>query len=256
MKRLKLFSIILLLLIVPGIASGADELDPEADRILRGMSDYFGGTAAFSMNADIGNEIITYAGEKLQLSSASTVVMTRPDKFHVTRKGMFADLELIYNGKLLTIYGKKLNIYAQHQIAGSTEDAIKSLEMETGLDAPGADLLFSDPYSVLSSGVVSSAYIGTDYVNGIECHHLAFRENKVDWQLWVQTGVTPLPMKYIITSKWQTGAPQYTVQFRDWNTNPETNANLFQFSVPQGAQSLASFKADILGNLVLDQEEK
>ena len=248
--------VFLLLTLMPGGAFSADNLDPEADRILRTMSDYFGGTKAFSVNADIGNEIITYTGEKLQLSSASTVVMQRPDKFHVTRKGIIADLELTYDGKLLTLYGKNLNLYAQHQVAGNSDDAIKTLEMETGLDAPGADLLFSDPYSVLSSGVDSSSYIGTDYVNGIECHHLAFREKKVDWQLWVQAGATPLPMKYIITSKWQTGSPQYSVQFRDWNTKPVLNTNLFTFSVPQGALSLASLKADELGNLVPGQEEK
>ncbi len=38
-------------------------------------------------------------------------------------------------------------------------------------------------------------------MNGIECHHLAFRAEKVDWQVWVQAGDTPLPMKYLIISK-------------------------------------------------------
>jgi hypothetical protein len=93
--------------------------------------------------------------------------------------------------------------------------------METGLNAPGADLLFSDPYAILSAGIESSVYIGIAYVNGIACHHLAFREAKVDWQLWVQTGDEPFPMKYIITSKWVTGAPQYEVRLREWNPNPD-----------------------------------
>lgn len=245
----------LVLAIVPGMAFSAEQVDPDADRILRTMSDYFGATEAFSMNADISNEVMTYSGQKLQLGSASSIVMQRPDKFHVTRKGMFADLEFIYDGKLLTLYGKKLNIYSQLQVDGDTDDAIRTVERETGLNAPGADLLFSDPYQVLSSGIVSSAYLGIDYVNGIECHHLAFREKTLDWQIWVQTGVTPLPMKYIITSKWQAGAPQYTVQFRNWNTNPESNARLFKFSLPQGAQKLAGLKADELGNLVLGEED-
>ena len=78
---------------------------------------------------------------------------------------------------------------------GTIDDALDTLHVEIGLDAPGADLFYADPYISLSSGVVSSAYLGTDYVNGVECHHLAFREAKTDWQLWVQVGDAPLPMK-------------------------------------------------------------
>ena len=77
------------------------------------------------------------------------------------------------------------------------------------------ELLLNDPYGIRSSGVESDVYVGVTYVHGVECHHLAFRENKVDWQLWVKAGDTSLPMKYVITSKWMTGAPQYTVQLRD-----------------------------------------
>ncbi|MDX2495961.1 MAG: DUF2092 domain-containing protein [Desulfuromusa sp.] len=247
---------LLLLCIVPNIVFAADDVDPEADRILRAMSNYFAETDAFSMNADIGNEIITYSGQKLQLNSVSKIVMARPNKFLITRKGMFADLEMIYDGKLLTLYGGNLNVYAQHQVDGSADDAIRAVEIKMGLDAPGADLLFSDPYAILSPGVVSSAYLGTDYVNGVECHHLAFREKKVDWQLWVQTGTTPLPMKYVITSKWQAAAPQYSVQFRDWNTKPVIKAELFQFLEKPGAKNLANIKIDALGNLVIGQEGK
>ena len=166
----------------------AEGIDPEADKILRSMSTYLGGATVFSANADIDNEIVTQEGQKLQLSSYATIIMERPARFHVQRKGMFADVAFIFDGKTLTLYGKKLNVYAQVEVPGTIDDAIRAVELETGLDAPGADLLFSDPYAVLSSGVESSAYIGTAYVNGVECHHLSFREAKVDWQLWVQAG--------------------------------------------------------------------
>ncbi|MBW1932567.1 MAG: DUF2092 domain-containing protein [Deltaproteobacteria bacterium] len=98
--------------------------------------------------------------------------MKRPAKFHIQRKGMIADAEFIFDGKTLTLYGKNLNIYAQIDIPGTIDDAILAYELETGIPAPGADLLFADPYAILSSGI---------YVNGVECHHLAFREAKVDW---------------------------------------------------------------------------
>jgi hypothetical protein len=116
---------------------------------------------------------------------------------------MLADAEFIFDGEMLTLHGKRNNVYAQLGISGTIDDAIRAYELETGIPAPGADLLFADPHAILSTGVENGTYLGTTYVNGIECHHLAFREDRVDWQLWVQSGDRPLPMKYVITSKWE-----------------------------------------------------
>lgn len=234
-------------------AAGAGSVDPDADKILRAMSSYLGGTTAFSVNADIGNEIITQEGQKLQLCSYATIVMKRPDSFHVQRKGMFADVAFIFDGKTVTLFGKNHNVYAQVEAPGTVDEAIRTVEMETGLDAPGADLLFSDPYAVLSSGVESSAYLGVDYLGGVACHHLAFREAKVDWQLWVQTGDEPLPMKYVITSKWQTAAPQYEIRLRDWNTKPLIEAGQFTFSAPEGARRLETIPVNEMGELMIEE---
>jgi hypothetical protein len=72
----------------------------------------------------------------------------------------------------------------------------------------------------------------------------------VDWQLWVQHGDTPLPMKYVITTKWLTGAPQYAVRFRNWDTAPEVSAEQFAFSAPEGARELDEISVDAAGELM------
>jgi hypothetical protein len=169
---------------------------------------------------------------------------------------MFADVSLIFDGKTLTIYGRNLNAYTQMAAPGTIDDAIRTMEMATGLDAPGADLLFSDPYAVLSSGVEESAYLGIAYVGGVACHHLAFREARVDWQLWVQDGDAPLPMKYVITSKWHTAAPQYEVRLRDWNMTPEIDAGQFVFSVPEGATKRDTLPVNEMGEITLEEKDK
>lgn len=231
----------------------AEGIDPEADKILQSMSSYLAGTKAFSMNADIDLEIVATNGQKIQFSSFATIVMERPAKFHIQRKGMIADAEFIFDGKTLTLHGKNLNVYAQLKVTGSTDDAIRAYEWETGIPAPGADLLFADPYAVLSYGVNRSTYIGTAYVNGVECHHLAFREDDVDWQLWVQAGDEPLPMKYVITSKWHTGSPQYEIRFRDWNMKPRIKGGQFTFTAPKGAKRLDTIPVDEMGELTTEE---
>jgi len=124
------------------------------------------------------------------------------------------------------------------------------------LSFPGADLLLADPYAVLSSGVTSSGYYGKSYVGGVQCHHLAFRTAKVDWQIWVKDGGEPLPMKYVITSKWMAGAPQYSIELSDWNLKPAIPADRFGFVVPQGAKKLETLAVDEAGEFTAPEEGK
>ena len=238
----------------PALAQGG--LNKDADEILRSMSTFLGETKAWSVAADIGNEVITKEGEKLQMSSYATVVLQRPAGFYFHRQGRFADVEAFFDGKTVSLFGKGLNTYVQKAVAGTTDDAFNMITSEIGVDLPGVDLLVSDPYAVLSSGVTSSGYHGTDYVQGVECHHLSFREDDVDWQLWVKTGDEPLPMKYVITTKWLTGAPQYSVQLSNWNLKPAIAADRFTFAVPKGATKLEALAVDEAGELQMGEETK
>ena len=245
------------LLLAAGLAAPATGagLDPEADRVLKAMSTFLQGESTFSFSTEIYNELINLEGQKLQLSGSGTALFDRPSRFYMSRQGMFSDAEMIYDGETLTLHGKRRNAYMQVPVSGTTDDAIRTVEIETGLDFPGADLLFAELYPILSSGVESSHYIGVVVVGGVECHHLAFREDKVDWQLWVQTGDEPLPIKYVITSKWLTGAPQYSVRLSDWNLDPAIPAGRFDYSPPAGARRLDTLEVNEMGELAAPEEK-
>lgn len=242
--------------LLAGPATAAAGVNPDADEILRSMSTYLAGLQAFSVSADISNEIITQDGQKLQLNAYGTLLLQRPSSFHFTRQGRFADAELLYDGRKLTIYGKTSNAYVQKDLAGTIDDALNELEGGMGLSLPGSDLLLAAPYAALASGVTGSGYFGRAFVGGIECHHLAFRKANVDWQLWVKVGDDPLPMKYVITTKWMTGAPQYSVQMSNWNVKPVVTKGQFTFAVPKGAKKLESLPVDETGEIAASQEEK
>lgn len=216
----------------------AQDLDPNATEVLQFMSDYLAATEAFSVNADVDFEVVARTGQKLQFSSYASLVMQRPSGLYLQRRGPVADAEIFFNGSQLSLFGQRINAYAQIPLSGTIDDAIRTVESETGIPFPGADLLFADSYAVLSEGVESSTYLGTAYIDGVEVHHLAFREADVDWQLWVQTGDIPLPMKYVITTKWLTGAPEYSIRLRDWNTSPQISNTRFTLTAPAGTTRL------------------
>lgn len=249
-KRSPLVAALVLIASLPAAPAMAGAgINPDADEILRSMSTFLAGAKAFSVTVDIGNEVVTNEGEKLQFNSHGTLVVQRPSQFYATRQGRFADVEMFYDGKAFTLYGKSLNAYLRKEVAGTMDDAIAAIEGAIGIDLPGTDLLLTNPYSVLSEGITGSGYHGMGFVDGVECHHLSFREDQVDWQLWVKAGDEPLPMKYVITTKWMTGAPQYSAQFGDWNLKPLISGDRFTFTAPQGAQKLDSLPVDEAGEM-------
>ncbi len=236
--------------------SATAEIDPEAQRVVRAMADYLGGLSALSVQADVDNEVIDLAGQKLQLTSSVELLVQRPDKLWLHRQGPFADAELSFDGKQIALLGKQLNAYALIEAPGDIDTAIETVRNDIGLDAPGADLLFADPFPALTAKANIGSYRGTAFVNGVECDYLTFRGDKVDWQLWVQHGDTPLPMKYVITTKWLTGAPQYAVRFRNWDTGPEIAAEQFVFSAPEGSRKLDGISVDATGELMAEGGEQ
>jgi hypothetical protein len=237
-------------------STAAEALNPDADEILRSMSKFLAGTKAFSAAADISYEVVTQDGQKLQTISTATVVLERPSRFFITRRGKFADAEAFYDGKKLTLYGKTANAYLQKDLAGTVDDALNALERGIGIPMPASDLLLADPYRALISGASSSGYYGVEVVAGVRSHHLAFRTALVDWQLWVKAEGNPLPMKYVITTKDVAGAPQFSVQFYNWNLKPTIAANRFAFVAPKGARRLEALPIDETGEITLTQENK
>ena len=231
-------------------ALSANSIDPESDKILKSMSSYMASLSAFTVNIEIANEIITTQGQKLQLNDSTKLIVKRPEKLNVKRQGLVG-MELTFDSQTLTIYSKEKNAYFQSNEPKTVDDVIDAVRTDIGLDIAGADLIYADPYPDLASGVTSSSYLGTAYVDGIECHHLAFREDKFDWQLWVKADNEPLPMKYVITTRMMVGAPQYSVRYRDWNTLPKIDDNQFKFSAPAGASKRDIFLVDEMGQLVI-----
>jgi hypothetical protein len=251
-----LSAILALVVLATGPTMAAQTMNKDADEILRSMSTFLASSKAYSVAVNISNEVITTEGEKLQFNSSGTLLVQRPARFYINRQSRFGDFEMFFDGKTVTIHGKDQKAYFQQDVAGTIDDAFSVLADSLGVVLPGTDLLGADPYAALTQKVTSSGYHGTDYIQGVECHHLSFRADKVDWQLWVRTGDEPLPMKFVITTKWMTGAPQFSVQLSNWNLKPVIGADRFTFVAPAGTEKLQTLPVDEAGEISESKEVK
>jgi len=239
MKSAKM-SAIVLAVAAAGMASisvaRADET--QAKSLLKAMSDYLAAQKTLSFDYDTNLELVTTQQQKIGLASSGTLTLERPDKLHATRTGGFANLEMVFDGKTLSLLGKNANVYTQIEAPGTIDHLVDELRDKYHRPVPAADLLMSDPYKELMPPVTDVKDLGSGVIRGIECDHLAFRTKEVDWQIWIAQGAQPYPCRYVITSKTVKGSPQYTLDIRAWKAGGEVASDGFKLEIPPNAQKV------------------
>ena len=65
----------------------------------------------------------------------------------------------------------------------------------------------------------------------------AFRQALIDWQLWVTKGPQALPVKIVITTRYEVGDPQYQAVLH-WDTGARIDAKSFTFVPPSGSTKI------------------
>ena len=218
--------------------SGAIADEDFAKASLKKMSDYLASQDVISFDYDASLEVVTKEDQKLGLASSGTVTLDRPDKIRATREGGFVNLEMIFDGKTLTLLGKNANLYTQVEEPGTIDGLVDTLRDKYGRPLPAADLLMSNAYEELMSEVTDVKDLGSGVIGGVECDTFAFRTEHVDWQIWIAQGEQPYPCRYVISTKTVKSAPQYAVQVRNWQAGEAVAEDTFTFGNPTGATKI------------------
>lgn len=210
-------------------------IEPRARAILKEMGDYLKTAPAFTFHSEVAYDQVLATGQKLQFGASTDVAVRRPNRLRAERRGDLENRQFWYDGKSVTMLDVNENVYATFA-APPVIDAALDFAMETyRISAPLADLLYTDPYTTLIEKVESGFYAGLHSVGGVRCHHLAFTQKNVDWQIWIEDGKQLVPRKVVITYKNVPGSPQFTAVISKWDFNVRLANRLFVFIAPEGA---------------------
>jgi len=231
-------AILLTLATCSTLAMAVPSYADDATDIMKRMSGYMADQKNFSFDFNSSIEVVTREGQKVQFDSSGDIAVARPNMLRAHRKGGYTDIELVDDGKTLTLLGKNVNKYAQMDVPGSIDQTIEQLRGKLNAELPGADLILADPNAAMMEDVFDAKHIGLGVIDGVECEHLAFRTPDTDWQIWIEAGDKPVPRKYVITSKTLAGAPQYTLRIKDWKTDAFADPDTFVFKPPAGAEKV------------------
>jgi len=238
---------LLLLLLSPasgrgqeGEASGSARvgIEPRAREILQSMSDFLGELEAFSFRTRQLTDELGLDDQKIQMSRRGEVLVQRPNRFRVR---FTADDEIHsywYDGGRFTMYEANENVFAQSDAPATLDETLDFVARTFGLHMPLADLIYASAYDALITDQTRGRYLGLHDVEDTRCHHLAFRQPGLDWQIWIESGDRPLPRKMVITTTRTTGHPQVIGYLDRFEIAPELAADSFEFKPPAGSKRL------------------
>jgi len=227
-----------LLLLVSSAGAGAPGVGAQADRMLRAMSDYLKTAGEFTFHADISYDSVLTSGEKIQYGGTADISVHRPNRLHVAYRGDEQQRRVFFNGRTITLYDVAANVYAVTEVPSEIDAAVDLIFKKFGFSVPIADLVYADPYATLTENVQAGSLVGRHAVDGTPTYHLAFTQETIDWQIWIEDGPQPIPRKLLITYKNEPGSPQYTARLSGWDFQPRLSDHYFQFQTPAGANEI------------------
>jgi hypothetical protein len=190
----------------------------------------------FSVTMHMSYDAVQDSGQKIEFSELRKVIIQRPNNLRVDAQQSDGDQScLIFDGKTITLFSKKENVYSRTSHPGDVDAAIRYAGGQMGIRIPLARILVTDLPQELKKMVTRVEYVEKNTL-GAPLDHIAVRSKKVDLQVWIAED--KLPRRIILTYKNAPGQPQFRAEFTDWNLTPKIPAETFKFTPPQGAEKI------------------
>ena len=160
----------------------------------------------------------------------------RPDGFVINVASDSKKRTFYYDGKRFTVYAPELGFYATAPAPPTIRETLDTLEAKFGVELPLEDLFrWNDPTNNPAENLTSGVYVGTATIDGVATDHYAFRQPKVDWQIWIQKGPRPVPVKVVIVDQVDPANPAYVARL-SWNTSAAIQPGEFTFHPGKNAK--------------------
>jgi hypothetical protein len=213
-------------------------IDPQANELLRRMSDYLTQAQFFSVSAEVWQDVRLGSGQQVQAGRTIDLQVRRPNRLHTEVRSTRRNRSLNYDGKSITLLDRVQNFYGSIPAPATLDDALDVASERFGITLPLEDIIVTDPYQSAMGKVTSGILLGPVTVLGVPCEHLAFSLENVDWQIWIEAGARPVPRKIVITYKDEENSPQYTAILSNWDFQTKLPDFLFKFAPPDGAKEI------------------
>jgi hypothetical protein len=221
----------------PAAPAPRPAVDPAAIAALNRMGSFLRAQNSMAIYAELSTDEVTPAGQKIKHEGTAQLEVRRPDRLRANILTDRKNEQLYYDGQNFTIFQPALGYYASFKAPPTLHDLVQVAEERYGIDMPLADLFRWGTAETRVGELKSASYVGVSTVKGAKCDHYAFRQADVDWEVCIQQGAQPLPLKLVITTSNEQTQPQH-VATMSWQLQPTFEDQRFQFTPPAGAQRI------------------
>jgi hypothetical protein len=205
---------------------------------LKQMSDKLIASKSFSYRSNSAIELQSATGQFVTFFTEAEVNLQRPNKLHMVASGDVPNLHLYYDGTKVAMIDADTNTYAVSTPLNNIDEMLNYVMTKAQINFPTADLMYSDPYAVMTKNLTDATVVGDSMINGIEVEHFAYREPAIDWEIWIAKGEKALPLRLAATYRQVKNRPSFLVEFADWKLNPRLKANTFEFKAPANGKQI------------------
>jgi hypothetical protein len=234
------------------VAAGNDPVPNEgviedgAVDALKEMSNFLMTAKTLGITSEGSLDVVTNDGQRIQLDGVTNYKVRRPG-FVIDYASDIKSRRFIYDGKNFTVYSPKLGFYASVPAPGTNREVLDAIYNKFGISLPLEDLFrWGDGSNAARLQALRSAYkVGTATIDGVATDHFAFREDDVDWEVWIQSNGDPLPRKLVIVDRTDPARPTFTSRLK-WQINPTFTDADFAFVPDANAKKiqLATYKGE------------
>jgi hypothetical protein len=217
--------------------TAAADIDTAAINALNRMGAYLRGLRSFEVKAATTKENVLDDGLKIQHAATADILARKPDRLRAELNGDDQQRLYVYDGSTFSIFAQRLGYYAMAPAPGTIGQLIDVLQDKYGIEMPLADLFYWGTEDAKIREITIAKDLGPTQVEGTTVQQYAFRQNGLDWQIWIQNGENPLPRKLVLTTTTDDSRPQYSAVMT-WNLAPSFNDAAFVFNPPDGAKKI------------------
>lgn len=202
---------------------------PEPTEALHRMGAYLGTLQTFEVVATNSIDLVTEDDRRIDLDGTNTYKVRRPDGFVIETKTDKKLRRFIYDGKRFTVYAPARGFYASVEAPPTIAEVLDVAWDRYGIVVPLEDIFhWGDPAN-LPTGYTTSQYVGPATINGVTTDQYSFAGDDIEWQVWIQKGDKPLPLKVVIVDRTDPARPEFSATLA-WNLNPRFDASTFAFT--------------------------
>jgi hypothetical protein len=230
----------------------AAKIDADAVNALEKMGAYLRTLKTFQVNATVSTEDVLDDGQKVQSTKRVNLVAQRPNRMRVEISDERQPRTFYYDGKSFTMWAPTTLFYATVDAPPTINELVNQLDEKYDIDVPFVDLFrWGTPESDVRA-LTSAMDMGPSAIDGVTCEQYLFRQDGLDWQIWIQSGEFPLPRKLVITTTTDEARPQHQSVYV-WNLAPSVSDDAFAFTAPPDAKKINLVEAQSKGLAKLEK---